>query len=86
MEKSLNRRIKPRELEEEIEDAIADPNSKFYVWDMPLDDTQVKKIFDEAKIPLPVKSKNVSVEKKGDSEFRQEANRKIEENIKKKLK
>jgi hypothetical protein len=60
MEKSLNKNIKAKPLEEEIEDAIADPNSKFYVWDMPLGDAQVKKIFDEAKIPAPRKSKNVS--------------------------
>ena len=46
MEKSLNKNIKVKPLEEEIQDAIADPNSKFYVWDMPLGDAQVKKIFD----------------------------------------
>lgn len=57
---------------------------------MPLGDAQVKKIFDEAKIPAPRKSKNVSEQKtnKGQtvSEFRDEVNKKIEQNIKKKLK
>lgn len=76
----MNKNIKPKALEQEIEEALVDPDAKFYVWDMPLGDDQVKKIFDDAKIPGPKKSKNHSIEKKGQtvSEFRNEVNKKIE--------
>ena len=50
---------------------------------MPLGEEQVKKIFHEAKLPAPKKGSKQPGEKP--SEFREEVNSRIEENIKKKL-